>query len=85
MCAELDPLSHFKRLLMEIFGFSQKETGAESVVSRCHYVYFVMYISCAKFEEHGSNISGNILDRVLYCFSGTTYGRHFPRLHYTKT
>ena len=31
MCAELDPLSHFKRLQMEIFGFSQKETGAESV------------------------------------------------------
>ena len=32
-----------------------------------------MYISGAKFEEHCSNISGNILDRVLYCFSGTTY------------
>ena len=31
MCAELDPLSHFKRLQMEIFGFSQKETGTESV------------------------------------------------------
>ena len=31
MCAELDPLSHFKRLQMEIFDFSQKETGAESV------------------------------------------------------
>ena len=31
MCAELDPLSHFKRLQMEIFGFSQKGNGAESV------------------------------------------------------
>ena len=31
MYAELDPLSHFKRLQMEIFGFSQKETGTESV------------------------------------------------------
>ena len=31
MCSELDPLSHFKRLEMEIFGFSQKETGAKSV------------------------------------------------------
>ena len=31
MCAELDPLSHFKRLQIEIFGFSQKETGAENV------------------------------------------------------
>ena len=31
MCAELDPLSYFKRLQMEIFGFSHKETGAESI------------------------------------------------------
>ena len=31
MCAELHPVSHFKRLQMEIFGFSQKETGADSV------------------------------------------------------
>ena len=32
-----------------------------------------MYISGAKFEGHSSNISGDILDWVLYCFSGTTY------------
>ena len=31
MCAKVDPLSHFKRLQMGIFGFSQKETGAKSV------------------------------------------------------
>ena len=31
MCAELDPLFHFKRLEMGIFSFSQKETGAKSV------------------------------------------------------
>ena len=31
MCTELDPLSHFKRLPMEIFGFSLKEAGTESV------------------------------------------------------
>ena len=34
MCAEqpeLGPLSHFKRLQIAIFGFSQIETGAESV------------------------------------------------------
>ena len=32
MCVpELDPLSRFERLQMEILGFSQKETGAESV------------------------------------------------------
>ena len=31
MCSEEDPLSHFKRLQIGIFGFSQKETGAKSV------------------------------------------------------
>ena len=40
---------------------------------RCHSVSFVMYISGAKFEEHCFNISGDILDLVLYCFSRTTY------------
>ena len=30
--------------------------------SRCHSVSFVMYISGAKFEEHYSNISGDIFD-----------------------
>ena len=32
-----------------------------------------MYISGAKFEEHCSNISRDIVDWVLYCFSGTVY------------
>ena len=33
-----------------------------------------MYISGAKFyKDHCFNISGYILDWVLYCFSGTTY------------
>ena len=41
--------------------------------SRCRFVCFVMYISGAKFEEHCSNISGDILNLVLYCFSGTIY------------
>ena len=31
MYAELDRLSHFKILQMDIFGFSQKEIGTESV------------------------------------------------------
>ena len=66
MCADLNPLSHLKRLQVGIFGFLPKETGAKSV-------FFVMYISSAKFEEHCSNISGDNLDRVLHCFSGTTY------------
>ena len=62
---KLDPLSHFKRLQMGIFGFSQR---LELTVlpwqqhSRCHSVSFVMYVSGAKFEEHCSNTSGDIRD-----------------------
>ena len=41
--------------------------------SRCHFVSFVMYITGAKFEDHCSNISGDILNSVFYCFSGTIY------------
>ena len=41
--------------------------------SRCHFDSFVMYISGAKFEDHWSNISGDILNSVFYCFSGTIY------------
>ena len=33
----------------------------------------VMYNSGAKFEDHCSNISGNILNSVFYLFSGTIY------------
>ena len=32
-----------------------------------------MYIYGAKFEENCSNISGDILDWVLYCFNWITY------------
>ena len=38
---------------------------------KCHSVSFVMYISVAKFEEHCSNITRDILDSVFYCSSGT--------------
>ena len=41
--------------------------------SRCHFGSFVMYISGAKFEEHCSNISGDILNSVFYRFSGAVY------------
>ena len=41
--------------------------------SRCHFVSFVMYISGAKFEDHCSNISGDILNLVFYRFSGTIH------------
>ena len=40
---------------------------------RCHSLPFVIPISGAKFEEHCSNISRDIVDWVLYCFSGTIY------------
>ena len=40
--------------------------------SRCHSS-FVMYISGVKFEEHCPNISGDILDSVFHCLSGTIY------------
>ena len=39
----------------------------------CHFASFVMYFSGAKFEDHCSNISGDILDSVFYSFSGTIY------------
>ena len=32
-----------------------------------------MYISGAKFEDHCSSISGDILNSVFYHFSGTIY------------
>ena len=41
--------------------------------SRCNFVSFVMYISGAKFEDHCSNISGDILNSVFYRFSGTIF------------
>ena len=41
--------------------------------SSCHFVSFLMYISGGKFEDHCFNISRDILDWVLYCFSGTIY------------
>ena len=41
--------------------------------SRCHFVSFVMYISGAKFEDHCSNISGDILNSVFYRSIGTIY------------
>jgi len=40
---------------------------------RCHSVSFVMQICGAKFEEHCSDVSGDVLDSVFYCSGGTTY------------
>ena len=61
---------------MGLFGFSQKETRAQSVTQqhrRCCSVSFVLYISGAKFEEHCSFISGDSFDSVLNCLSGISY------------
>ena len=43
-----------KRLELRVLPWQQH--------SRCHSVSFVMYVSGTKFEEHCSNISGDILD-----------------------
>ena len=40
---------------------------------RCHSVSFMMYISGVEFEEHSSNISGDILGSMFNCVSGTIY------------
>ena len=65
--------SHSRRLQTGIFGFSQKGTGA----SFCFFLFFflctLMYITGAKFEDHCSNISGDIPNSVFYRFSGTIY------------
>ena len=54
--------------------------------SGCHFVSFVMYFSGAKFEEHCSNISGDILDSVFLLFECNHLWCHrFPHLHNTKT
>ena len=77
MRSEQDPLSLFEGLQIGILGFSQKETGAKSVAmattQEVYFCFFVMHIFGAKFEEHCSNISRDILDSVFYCSNGTTY------------
>ena len=73
MCSEQDPMSLFKGLQMGLFGFSQKKTGTKCVTTATTFFFFVMYISGAKFEEHCSNISRDILPSVFYCSSGTIY------------
>ena len=56
--------------------FHRKRLGSRVLPGqqlRCHSLPFVMHISSAKFKEHYSNISKDIVDWVLYCFSGTIY------------
>ena len=54
---------HRKRLEPRVLPWQQ--------YSRCHFVSFVMYIPGAKFEDHCSNNSGDILNSVCYRFGGT--------------
>lgn len=39
----------------------------------CHFVLFMIYSSCAAFEDYRSSISGDILDSVFNNFSCTVY------------
>ena len=74
-CAELDPA--LKGCKWKSLVFHRRRLEATALPwkrhSRCHYVSFVIKVSGAKFEEHCSNISGDTLDYVLYCFIGTNY------------
>ena len=54
----------------DIWFFTERDWNQ---YSRCHFVPYVMYISGAKFEDHSSNISGDILNSVFHPFSRTIY------------
>ena len=56
---------HRKRLELRVLPWQQ--------YGRCRFVSFVMFITGAKFEDHCSNTSGDILNSVFYRFSGTIY------------
>ena len=56
---------------MGIFGLEPRVLPWQWHI-RCHSVSSVMYISGAKFDYYRSNISGDILDCVFYCFSTPT-------------
>ena len=66
MCAELDPLSALKDCKWRYLVFHRKILEPRVLPpqhhTRWHSFSFVMYVSGAKFEEHCSNISGDILD-----------------------
>ena len=66
MCAELDPLYHLIASGDIILSFCRKRLEPRVLPwqwhNRCLSISFVMYVSGAKFEEHCSNISGDILD-----------------------
>ena len=71
--------THFKRLQIGVqyLVFHKKRLEARvypwQQLSGHYSVSFVKYISFAKFDEHCSNISGDILDSVFYYLSGAIY------------
>ena len=89
MCSDKDPLPHFKRLQIVILRLAHKETGAKHVAmdinSKCHSISFVMYICGATFEEHCSNISGDIRDSVFKWNYLHVRCHQIPHLHNSKT
>ena len=58
-------LFHRKRLEPRVLPWQQH--------SRCRFASVVMFSPGAKFKEHCSIISRDIVDWVLYCFSRTIY------------
>ena len=77
MCSKQEPLTLFKGLQMAYLVFHKKRLELKVLPwqqhGSCHSVSFVMYISGAKFQEHCSNISRDILDSVFYCSTRTIY------------
>ena len=76
VCSEKNPLYHLQMLQMETLTFFNRKRLEPRVLPwqqhrRCHFASVVMYFPDAKFEEHCSNISGDIPDSVSYCLSVT--------------
>ena len=86
----MTPIVSLSRQHSSFQSFSAKNQISKYICNPfngCHFVYFVMYISGAKFEERRSHISRDILDSVFYCLSKTTkylWRHRFPHLHNTK-
>ena len=51
---------------------------SHKTLSKYHFVSFVLHISGAKFEEHYSNISRDILDSAVYYSTGSIHVITFP-------
>ena len=66
MCSEQDPVARLKGCKWGYLVFRRKRLEPRVLPwqqhSWCHSFSFMMYITGAKFEEHGFNISRVILD-----------------------